>query len=45
VQVETSQRELVGILEYLCIGSHGIALWRTLVARASRVRHLAHVSC
>jgi hypothetical protein len=32
-QVETSQRELVGTLEYQFVGSHGIALQRELVAR------------
>jgi hypothetical protein len=35
-QVETSQRELTGSLEYLFVGSHGIALQRNLVARAWR---------
>ncbi|MFN9745295.1 MAG: BamA/TamA family outer membrane protein [Betaproteobacteria bacterium] len=36
LQVETSQRELVGSLEYLFLASHGIALQRNLVARAWR---------
>lgn len=33
-QVETSQRELTGSVEYLFAGSHGLSLSRTLVARA-----------
>lgn len=35
-QVETSQKELVGSLEYQFAGSHGIAVQRELVARAWR---------
>jgi hypothetical protein len=35
-QVETSQRELVGTLEYQFVGSHGLALQRELVARTWR---------
>jgi len=35
-QLETSQREPTGSLEYLFVGSHGIALQRNLVARAWR---------
>jgi hypothetical protein len=35
-QVETSQKELTGTLEYQFVGSHGIALQRELVARTWR---------
>ena len=33
-QVETSQRELVGSLEYMFVGSHGLAIKRQLTAQA-----------
>lgn len=36
VQVETSQRELLGSLEYSLLGAHNFALQRTLTARAWR---------
>jgi hypothetical protein len=35
-QIETSQREAIGSLEYQFVGSHGLALQRQLVARAWR---------
>jgi hypothetical protein len=34
VQAETSQKELIGSLQYVFIGNHGLALQRQLVARA-----------
>jgi hypothetical protein len=34
VQYESSQKELLGSLEYVFVGSHGLALKRTLSARA-----------
>ncbi len=33
-QVETSQKELVGSLEYMFVGSHGVAIKRQLTAQA-----------
>lgn len=37
-QIETSQRELVGSLEYLFLGTHGLAVQRNLVSRSWRTR-------
>lgn len=34
VQVETSQKELLGSLEYMFVGSHGVAIKRQLTAQA-----------
>ncbi len=34
VQVETSQREVLGSLEYMFVGSHGVAIKRQLTAQA-----------